>query len=69
MQPDRARSRFGDNDRLEAGLKQEMFGYVGGGYSLVLGRFEEALKKAGVDYIFYPPVRSMYPQSACITGS
>src|SRR5205807_5069587 len=31
------------------GLKKEMFGYVRGGYARVLARFEELLKKEGVE--------------------
>jgi len=43
----------------KAGLKQEMFGYVAGGYSTVLSRFEEALKKQGVKVAVGAPVRSV----------
>jgi protoporphyrinogen oxidase len=43
----------------KAGLKQEMFGYVAEGYSTVLGRFEEALKKQGVKAVVGTPVRSV----------
>ena len=43
----------------KAGLKQEMFGYVAGGCSTVLGRFEEALKKQGVKVAVGTPVRSV----------
>src|SRR5205807_8109251 len=32
-----------------SGLKTEMFGYVRGGYARVLARFEELLKKEGVE--------------------
>jgi protoporphyrinogen oxidase len=43
----------------KAGLKQEMFGYVSGGYSTVLARFEEALKKQGVKIVLGSPARSV----------
>lgn len=43
----------------KAGLKQEMFGYVAGGYSTVLGKFEEALKNRGVKVELATPVRTV----------
>lgn len=43
----------------KAGLKQEMFGYVAGGYSNVLSVFEEALKKQGVKIAVGAAVRNV----------
>lgn len=33
----------------KAGLKQDLFGYVGGGYARILSRMEEVLRKRGVE--------------------
>lgn len=38
------------------GLKQEMFGYVDGGYSTILGRFQSALHDVGVRILCERPV-------------
>ena len=43
----------------KAGLKQEMFGYVAEGYSTVLGKCEEALKKQGVKLAVGTAIRSV----------
>jgi len=43
----------------KAGLKQEMFGYVAGGYSTVLGRFEEVLREKGSKIAVSTAVRSV----------
>ncbi|MFQ4138975.1 NAD(P)/FAD-dependent oxidoreductase [Nodosilinea sp. PGN35] len=41
------------------GLKQEMFGYLPGGYARLLGRFEQMLRGAGVELRLGCPVQSV----------
>ena len=43
------------------GLKNEMFGYVPGGYARVLGRFEATLRQSGVQVACAQPVEAITP--------
>lgn len=48
----------------EAGLKQELFGYVPGGYARTLSVFEQALRELGVEIRCESPVREVRNSSA-----
>jgi protoporphyrinogen oxidase len=52
-----------------SGLKREMFGYVDGGYAVILPRFREVLTAAGVEFVCGLPVArvSGYPGGASAT--
>ncbi len=47
-----------------SGLKQEMFGYVEGGYDVVLRRFRERLEAAGVQFVCGRPAARVDPSAA-----
>jgi protoporphyrinogen oxidase len=44
-----------------SGLKREMFGYVDGGYALILRRFRERLEQEGVEFSCGTPVAAVRP--------
>jgi protoporphyrinogen oxidase len=44
-----------------SGLKQEMFGYVEGGYDIILRRFRERLEDSGVEFVCGSPVAAVAP--------
>jgi len=44
-----------------SGLKQEMFGYVEGGYDLIVRRFRERLLQSGVEFVCDSPVAAVTP--------
>ncbi|MEZ6059739.1 MAG: NAD(P)/FAD-dependent oxidoreductase [Planctomycetaceae bacterium] len=54
-----------------SGLKKEMFGYVRGGYAVILKRFEEQLRQAGVDIRCGTPVLSVEsgPEGSVMVGT
>ena len=45
-----------------SGLKREMFGYIDGGYDLVLGRFREHLEGLGVEFRSGSPVARVWDE-------
>jgi protoporphyrinogen oxidase len=47
-----------------SGLKKEMFGYLPGGYARVLQRFDEALRKEGVDVRLGQPTKGVRAREA-----
>jgi protoporphyrinogen oxidase len=52
-----------------SGLKREMFGYVDGGYDLILRRFRERLEGMGVEFVCGSPVSAVRPMPGGVSVS
>lgn len=50
-----------------SGLKREMFGYVDGGYDLILSRFRRRLEEMGVEFACGTPVSAVRPMPGGVT--